>query len=63
MITAHYGMEGDAFYGFDLARTLPYAISQTWHVQLDILSFYLHTDHCFGLDGLTMDGCDAETWA
>lgn len=37
VITAHYGVEGDAFYGFDLASTLPYAISRTWHVQLGIL--------------------------
>lgn len=37
VITAHYGVEGDAFYGFDLARILPYSISRTWHVQLGIL--------------------------
>ncbi|UJH90849.1 nitric-oxide reductase large subunit [Antarcticibacterium sp. 1MA-6-2] len=37
VITAHYGVEGDAFYGFDLAEILPYSISRTWHVQLGIL--------------------------
>lgn len=37
VITAHYGVEGDAFYGFDLASVLPYSISRTWHVQLGIL--------------------------
>lgn len=37
VITAHYGVEGDAFYGFDLAKILPYSISRTWHVQLGIL--------------------------
>ena len=37
VITAHYGVEGDAFYGFDLANSLPYAITRTWHVQLGIL--------------------------
>ena len=37
VITAHYGVEGDAFYGLDLAKILPYSISRTWHVQLGIL--------------------------
>ncbi|GAB2764701.1 nitric-oxide reductase large subunit [Salinimicrobium soli] len=37
VITAHYGVEGDAFYGLDLAKVLPYSISRTWHVQLGIL--------------------------
>jgi len=37
VITAHYGVEGDAFYGLDLADILPYSISRTWHVQLGIL--------------------------
>ncbi len=37
VITAHYGVEGDAFYGLDLAEILPYSISRTWHVQLGIL--------------------------
>jgi nitric oxide reductase subunit B len=36
VITAHYGVEGQAFYGFPLASVLPYSISRTWHVQLAI---------------------------
>lgn len=35
-ITAHYGVEGDGFYGFDLAKWLPYAVTRTWHTQLGI---------------------------
>lgn len=37
VITAHYGVEGDGFYGLDLAEILPYSITRTWHVQLGIL--------------------------
>lgn len=37
VVTAHYGVEGDGFYGFNLADILPYSISRTWHVQLGIL--------------------------
>lgn len=36
VITAHYGVEGLAFYGFPLADVLPYSISRTWHIQLAI---------------------------
>jgi len=36
VITAHYGVEGQAFYGIPLADWLPYSISRTWHVQLAI---------------------------
>lgn len=36
VITAHYGVEGQAFYGFPLSSVLPYSISRTWHVQLAI---------------------------
>lgn len=36
VITAHYAVEGTAFYGFPLADFLPYSISRTWHVQLGI---------------------------
>ena len=36
IITAHYGVEGDSLYGFDIAAFLPYSISRTWHVQLSI---------------------------
>jgi nitric oxide reductase subunit B len=35
-ITAHYGVEGQGFYGLDLARVLPYAVTRTWHTQLGI---------------------------
>lgn len=36
-VTAHYGVEGQGFYGFPLSRWLPYAVTRTWHVQLGIL--------------------------
>jgi nitric oxide reductase subunit B len=36
IITAHYGVEGDAFYGLSLAQWLPYVITRTWHVQIGI---------------------------
>ncbi|MFN0171818.1 MAG: nitric-oxide reductase large subunit [Bryobacteraceae bacterium] len=36
VITAHYGVEGDGFYGFPLSKWLPYSVSRTWHVQLGI---------------------------
>ncbi|MEI6680019.1 MAG: nitric-oxide reductase large subunit [Mariniphaga sp.] len=36
VITAHYGVEGHAFYGIPLADWLPYSISRTWHVQIAI---------------------------
>jgi len=36
VITAHYGVEGNAFYGIPLAKILPYSVSRTWHVQLGI---------------------------
>lgn len=36
ILTAHYGVEGDALYGIDIAGFLPYSISRTWHVQLSI---------------------------
>jgi nitric oxide reductase subunit B len=35
-VTAHYGVEGTAFYGLDLAAILPYSIARTWHIQLAI---------------------------
>ncbi len=34
VITAHYGVEGKAFYGIPLAEILPYSASRTWHIQL-----------------------------
>jgi nitric oxide reductase subunit B len=35
-LTAHYGVEGQGFYGFHLDKYLPYAITRTWHLQLAI---------------------------
>src|SRR5581483_4766570 len=35
-VTAHYGVEGDGFYGIPLAKILPYAITRTWHTQVGI---------------------------
>jgi nitric oxide reductase subunit B len=36
VITAHYGVEGQGFYGFPLDKYLPYAITRTWHLQIAI---------------------------
>jgi nitric oxide reductase subunit B len=36
VVTAHYGVEGDGFYGLPLSEILPYAVTRTWHVQLGI---------------------------
>jgi nitric oxide reductase subunit B len=36
VITAHFGVEGDGFYGIPLSRWLPYVITRTWHTQLGI---------------------------
>ncbi len=36
VITAHYGVEGEAFYGLPLAQILPYSLSRTWHIQIAI---------------------------
>jgi nitric oxide reductase subunit B len=36
VITAHFGVEGDGFYGVPLSRWLPYVITRTWHTQLGI---------------------------
>lgn len=35
-VSAHYGVEGNSFYGFPIAKYLPYAVTRTWHVQLGI---------------------------
>ncbi|MHB1157892.1 MAG: nitric-oxide reductase large subunit [Phycisphaerales bacterium] len=35
-VTAHYGVEGESFYGIHLAKWLPYAVTRTWHTQLGI---------------------------
>ena len=36
VLTAHYGVEGGAFYGIPLEQILPYAVTRTWHLQLGI---------------------------
>lgn len=36
VITAHYGVEGNSFYGIPLSQILPYTITRTWHNQLGI---------------------------
>lgn len=36
IITAHYGVEGDGFFGIPLAKWLPYSVTRTWHTQLGI---------------------------
>ncbi|MEZ5939747.1 MAG: nitric-oxide reductase large subunit [Planctomycetaceae bacterium] len=36
VVTAHYGVEGDGFYGFPLSEWLPYSVSRTWHVQMGL---------------------------
>src|SRR5690606_11858197 len=36
-ITAHYQVEGQDFYGMELANWLPYSLTRTWHTQLAIL--------------------------
>jgi len=33
-LTAHYTVEGQAFFGIPLGEWLPYAVTRTWHVQL-----------------------------
>jgi nitric oxide reductase subunit B len=37
VITAHYGVEGNGFYGFQLDKILPYAVTRTWHTHLAVL--------------------------
>jgi nitric oxide reductase subunit B len=36
VITAHYGVEGNGFYGIPLDEILPYSVTRTWHTQLAI---------------------------
>lgn len=36
IITVHYTVEGQSFFGFDLANYLPYSITRTWHTQLAV---------------------------
>ncbi len=36
VVTAHYGVEGNGFYGIPMARWLPYSVTRTWHLQLGL---------------------------
>ena len=36
VLTAHYAVEGDGFYGIDISRFMPYSLTRTWHLQLAI---------------------------
>ncbi|WP_133477561.1 nitric-oxide reductase large subunit [Cognatilysobacter segetis] len=36
-MTAHFQVEGQKAYGFDLSSVLPYSITRTWHTQLAVL--------------------------
>lgn len=36
MVTAHYAVESDGFYGIPIQQYLPYAASRTWHLQLAV---------------------------
>jgi len=36
IITAHYGVEGNGFYGIPLSKWLPYVVTRTWHIQIGI---------------------------
>ncbi|GGX59788.1 nitric-oxide reductase large subunit [Saccharospirillum salsuginis] len=36
-ITAHYQVEGQLVYGYEMAEYLPYSITRTWHTQLAVL--------------------------
>jgi nitric oxide reductase subunit B len=47
-VTAHYTVEGTHFFGFSLAKILPYALVRTWHLQLAV--FFIAT--CFLAAGL-----------
>lgn len=35
-ISAHYAVEGQSFYGFNLSEWLPYSVTRTWHTQLAV---------------------------
>ncbi|ABW31648.1 nitric-oxide reductase large subunit [Acaryochloris marina] len=36
MVTAHYAVEGEGFYGIPIQQYMPYAASRTWHLQLAV---------------------------
>ena len=35
-VVAHYTIEGDGFFGFPLAKYLPYSLARTWHIQTGV---------------------------
>jgi nitric oxide reductase subunit B len=35
-VTAHYAVEGQQFYGYNISELIPYALTRTWHTQLGI---------------------------
>lgn len=35
-VTAHYAVEGQHFYGINLAEIFPYSVTRTWHTQLAV---------------------------
>ncbi|MEO6951397.1 MAG: nitric-oxide reductase large subunit [Polyangia bacterium] len=45
-VIAHYRVEPGGFYGFDLARYLPFNLARTWHLQLAI--FWIATSWVAG---------------
>lgn len=36
VVTAHYGVEGEALYGIPIGKWIPYAVTRTWHTQAGI---------------------------
>ena len=36
-MTAHYQVEGQLVYGYEMAEVLPYSITRTWHTQIAVL--------------------------
>jgi len=36
IVVAHYGVEGNGFYGLPIAEWLPYSVARSWHTQLAI---------------------------
>lgn len=36
VVTAHYIVEAEGFYGFDIRNIFPYSITRSWHLQLSI---------------------------
>ncbi len=37
VVVAHYGVEGNAFYGIPIASVVPYSLARTWHTQVGVL--------------------------